>query len=52
VPLKVYGGIPFEHCAGLVQLSPGETEGVSLDEIYTLLGLLREHHTTITEVAA
>jgi hypothetical protein len=52
VALKVYGGIPFVHCTGLVQLSPGEAEGVSLDEIYTLLGLLREHHTTITEVAA
>jgi hypothetical protein len=50
VALKVYGGIPFDHCAGLVQLTPGEAEGVSLDE--TLLGLLREHHTTITEVAA
>jgi hypothetical protein len=52
VALRVYGGIPFDHCGGLVQLSPGEAEGVSLDEIYTLLGLLREHHTTITEVAA
>ena len=52
VALKVYGGIPVEHCAGLLQLTPGETEGVSLDEIYTLLGLLREHHTTILEVAA
>jgi hypothetical protein len=52
VALKVYGGIPFDHCAGLVQLTPGETEGVSLDESYTLLGLLRGHHTTITEVAA
>jgi hypothetical protein len=52
VALKVYGGIPFDHCADLVQLSPAEAEGVSLDEIYTLLGLLREHHTTITEVAA
>jgi hypothetical protein len=52
VALKVYGGIPFDHCAGLVQLAPGESESVSLDEIYTLLGLLREHHTTITEVAA
>jgi hypothetical protein len=52
VALKVYGAISFDHCAGLVQLSPGEAEGVSLDEIYTLLGLLREHHTTITEVAA
>jgi hypothetical protein len=52
VALKVYGGIPFAHCAGLVQLTPGDSEGVSLDEIYMLLGLLREHHTTITEVAA
>jgi hypothetical protein len=52
VALKVYGGISFDHCAGLVQLSPGDSEGVSLDEIYTLLGLLREHHTTIPEVAA
>jgi hypothetical protein len=52
VALKVYGAIPFDHCTGLVQLSPGEAEGVSLDEIYTLLGLLRGHHTTITEVAA
>jgi hypothetical protein len=52
VALKVYGGIPFGHCAGLVQLAVGESEGVSLDEIYTLLGLLREHDTTITEVAA
>ena len=52
VALKVYGGIPFDHCAGLVQLTPGEAEGVSLDEIYTLLGLLRELHTTTTEVAA
>ena len=50
--LKVYGGIPFDHCADLVRLAVGEVEGVSLDEIYTLLGLLREHHTTITEVAA
>jgi hypothetical protein len=53
VALKVYGGIPFDHCAGLVQLTPGDSEGVSLDEIYTLLGLLlREYHTTITQVAA
>jgi hypothetical protein len=49
---KVYGAIPFDHCAGLVQLTPGDSEGASLDEIYTLLGQLREHHTTITEVAA
>ena len=52
VALKVYGGIPFDHCAGLVRLAPGESESVSLDEIYTLLGLLREHRTTITGVAA
>jgi hypothetical protein len=52
VALKVYGGIPFDHCAGLVRLAVGEAEGVSLDELYTLLGLLREHHTTNTEVAA
>jgi hypothetical protein len=52
VALKVYGGIPFDHCADLVHLAVGESEGVSLDEIYTLLGLLREHHTTMTEVAA
>jgi hypothetical protein len=52
VALKVYGGIPFDHCAGLVRLAVGEAEGVSLAELYTLLGLLREHHTTIPEVAA
>jgi hypothetical protein len=52
VALKVYGGIPFDHCAGLVQLAPDASESVSLDEIYTLLGLLREHRTTITGVAA
>jgi hypothetical protein len=44
VALRVYGGIPFDHCAGLVRLAPNESEGVSLDEIYTLLGLLRDHH--------
>ena len=52
VALKIYGGIPFTHCADLVRLAPGESESVSLDELYTLLRLLREHHTTITEVAA
>jgi hypothetical protein len=44
VAFKVYGSIPLEDCAGLVSLAPEESEGVSLDEIYTLLGLLREHH--------
>lgn len=52
VGIKVYGGIPLQRCAGLVSLAVGESEGVSLDEIYTLLGLLREHHTAMTEVAA
>ncbi|HZS22100.1 MAG TPA: hypothetical protein VFA63_14095, partial [Pseudonocardiaceae bacterium] len=42
--VKVYGGIPFGCCAGLVPLALDESEGVSLDEIYTLLGLLRDHH--------
>ena len=42
--LKIYGGIPFDYCAGLVPLALDESEGVSLDEIYTLLGLLRDHH--------
>ena len=48
VGLKVYGGIPFSYCAGLVLLAPDESEGVSLDEIYTLLGLLRAHHQALT----
>jgi hypothetical protein len=42
--VKVYGGIPFDSCVGLVPLALDEAEGVSLDEIYTLLGLLRDHH--------
>jgi hypothetical protein len=48
VALKVYAGIPFAHCAGLVPLAVDESEGVSLDEIYTLLGLLRDHHQALT----
>jgi hypothetical protein len=34
--------------AGLVPLALDESEGVSLDEIYTLLGLLRDHHQALT----
>jgi hypothetical protein len=41
--VKVDGGIPFRHCAGLIPLAVDASEGVSLDEIYTLLGLLREY---------
>lgn len=48
VALKVYGAIPFGDCAGLAALAADESEGVSLDEIYTLLGLLRDHHQALT----
>jgi hypothetical protein len=46
--MKVYGGIPFDSCVGLVPLALDESEGVSLDEIYTLLGLLRDHGQAFT----
>ncbi len=46
--VKVYGGIPFGSCAGLVPLALDESESVSLDEIYTLLSLLRDHHQALT----
>ena len=39
---RVYGGIPFTGCSGLVRLDVGEHEGVSVDEIYTLRNLLAE----------
>lgn len=42
VRLKVYGSIPFRACDGLVPLTVDESEGVSLDEVYALVGLLRE----------
>jgi hypothetical protein len=48
VAMKVYGAIPFDSCAGLVPLATEESEGVSLDEIYTLLGLLRDNHQAVT----
>lgn len=48
VAMKVYGGIPLAHCVGLIPLGANESEGVSLDEIYTLLGLLRDHHQATT----
>lgn len=40
--IKVYGGGPFAECCGLVTLAHGEKEGVSLDELYTLVSLLRD----------
>jgi hypothetical protein len=48
IAVKVYGAIPFTHCAGLIPLAPDESEGVSLDEIYTLFGLLRDHRQATT----
>ena len=40
--LEIYGGGEFTDCLGLVPLKPGESESVSLDELYTLVCLLRE----------
>lgn len=40
--MTVYGGGRFAECLGLVQLAPNQSEGVSLDELYTLIGLLRD----------
>ncbi|MFI7679556.1 hypothetical protein [Actinophytocola sp. NPDC049390] len=49
--LTIYGGGPFAECCGLVTLDLDEREGVSLDELYTLVGLLREHGQHEREVA-
>jgi hypothetical protein len=46
--MKVYSGATFTDSLGLVPLTRGEREGVSLDELYALAGLLREH---VREVA-
>lgn len=40
--LEVYGGGSFVECLGLVTLARGERDGVSLDELYALVGLLRD----------
>jgi hypothetical protein len=50
-PVTVYGGGPFAECCGLVPLGHDEREGVSLDELYALVGLLREHGQHEREVA-
>jgi hypothetical protein len=52
IRFKVYGGIPFAQCADLVRLAPNASEGVSLDELYTLLGLLRDHQDSAAGVIA
>ncbi|MGH3757280.1 hypothetical protein [Actinophytocola sp.] len=41
VRMKVYGGGSFTDCQGLVPLATGQAEGVSIDELFTLLDLLR-----------
>jgi len=40
--MHLYMGVPFEETADLVRLEPDQHEIVSLDEVYTLAGLLRE----------
>jgi hypothetical protein len=40
--IRIYGGGDLADCHGLVRLAPGQREGVSLDELYTLANLLRE----------
>ncbi|MBB4903989.1 hypothetical protein [Actinophytocola algeriensis] len=49
--ITVYSGGPFAECCGLVPLAHDQREGVSLDELYTLVGLLREHGQHEREVA-
>ncbi len=41
--VRVYCLGLFTDCAGLVALDPGQTDGVSLDELFALACLLREH---------
>jgi hypothetical protein len=49
IPFTVYGGIPFDLCAGLVRLAPDASQDVSLDELDTVLGSLRDHRTPEVE---
>ena len=42
VRFQIYGGGEFAKCLGLVQLAAGQHEGVSLDELYALVCLLRD----------
>lgn len=51
VRVLVYGGGEFADCAGLVALESGDTDGVSLDELYALVCLLREHQQNGGQVA-
>jgi hypothetical protein len=40
--MEIHGGGTFDQCTGLVALGRDEHEGVSLDELYALVCLLRE----------
>ena len=40
--MHLYMGVPFDETAELVRLEADEHEIVSLDDLYTLAGLLRE----------
>lgn len=51
VRVLVYGGGDFADCAGLVALDPDQTDGVSLDELYALVCLLRENQQNDRQVA-
>lgn len=51
VRMRVYGGGFFSECLGLVPLALGETDGVSVDELYLLVSRLREHAGHEREVA-
>ncbi|TVT48392.1 hypothetical protein FNH05_18020 [Amycolatopsis rhizosphaerae] len=42
VRLRVYGGIPFDDCHGLVPLDGEGYQGVTLDELRTLRDLLQD----------
>jgi hypothetical protein len=44
--LTVFGAAPFDQCCGLVPLTPGQEENVTVDELYTLHNLLRENQHT------
>ncbi|GAB1515656.1 hypothetical protein [Actinophytocola sp. KF-1] len=41
--MRVFCVGDFTDCAGLVTLDPGQHDGVSLDELFALACLLREH---------
>lgn len=49
--LRVFCVGEFADCAGLVALIPGQHDGVSLDELFALACLLREHQQDGGQVA-